>query len=461
MHGRIRAAVAAVGALGLLAAVPAAASAQGGAGEPEPYEMDSSAKAVKGASSSADGPRLAAGQAYKDALKPGDKKYYTVKLGSKTTGHVSAFIGPKPGIKTDPDDSFDITLSSTGGDECDAAEFTVSAENGYVLGGAVQRKLEEYGECNAAGVYNVLVTRDSAGTSDPAAWPLELKFMEEPALKGKSPSEGPDYSEFDEEDAPTPPSGTAKKIDGGLGFGDATGMSAGVWQDEIVPGETRFYRMPVDWGQQPFVTAEFGGSGGGDTVEEVSDGAGVRIYGPQRGLVWKSWDSYSGAEPAAATAVAPPVRYENRYDDISELYHASAAGWYYVAVTVDAAVGENVKKPVTVTLRNTIKGEPKSAPAYNGDLAKAGFGVTDADREAAEKGQSEAAAEASDSKMTVAYVGIGAGVVLLAALGAWMLLARRRGPVPAQVQPQPYPQAQPQPHTQPQDQTFGPPQSWQ
>ncbi|WP_419996561.1 hypothetical protein [Streptomyces boninensis] len=440
MHGRIRAAVAAMGALGLLAAMPAAASAaEGGGAQPQPYKKDDSGKAVQGASSSADGPRLTAGQTYEDELKPGDEKYYTVELGAKTTGHVSGFIAPKPGQKTSPDDSFHITLSNTGGDECDTNEFSMVGESGYVIGGEVMRTVEEYGECNAAGVYNVLVTRDSDGTSDPTAWPVELKFMEEPGLKGKSPSEAPDYSDLDEEDAPTPPSGEAKKADGGLGFADATGMSAGVWQTKVVPGETRYFRMPLDWGQQPFITAEFGGSGGSDTWETVTDGAGVRLYGPQRGFVFSNWDSYSGAEPAAATAVAPPVRYENRYDDIGDFNSASVAGWYYVAVTLDAAVGKNVKKPVTVTLRNTIKGQPKSAPTYSGDLAKAGFGITEADREAAEKGQSEAAAEESDSKKTIAYVGIGAGVVLLGALGVWMLLARQRpaaAPVPPVQQPQ-------------------------
>ncbi|WP_419996560.1 hypothetical protein [Streptomyces boninensis] len=449
MGGRIRAAAAAgvaTGALGALLAVPQAA-AQGGQ-DPQPYKVDPAAKAVKGAASSADGPRLAAGQVYKDSVKPGDQKYYQVKLDSKSTAHVSATVAPEPGAKAGVMDGFSIGLTSTGGDECDEASSRFDSEGARVMSSEAVRQLDDIGDCNAAGIYYVVLKRTSAGTSDPTAWPVELQFRNEPALKKPMRDDAPDYTDLDEKNPPAPPGGKAKAVSGGLGFADAGSMNAGVWRDEVVPGETRYYRMPVDWGQQPYAAVEFGSAGKGDDItDQAYGGAMVRMYGPGRALFASESAWWNGFKPKALTAVGPPVKYENRFDDVTDYAPASIAGWYYVAVTVHPDLGDQLKKPVPVTLRNTIKGAAKPAPAYRGDLTEAGFGITDEDREAAETGKSGDAAAESDSKMTIAYVGIGGAVVLLAGLGVWMLLARRRpAAAPAPVQ---------------QQQGFGQPQNWQ
>ncbi|NGN63913.1 hypothetical protein G5C51_08345 [Streptomyces sp. A7024] len=457
MGGRMRTAVAAgaaTGVLGALLALPLSpAAAQGGGQDPQPYKIDPSAKAVKGASSSADGPRLAAGQVYKDSLKAGDEKYYQVKLDSKSTAHVSATAAPKPGSKTGQMDGFSIALTSTAGDECGDQELTFRSENSRVLSGEALRPLpEDIGECNAAGIYYVVVKRQSQGTSDQSAWPLELQLRNEPALKVHKGNKAPDYTDLDEQNPPAPPGGKAKPVTGGLGFTDAGSMGAGVWRDEIVPGETRYYRMPVDWGQQPYSAVEFGNAKSGDSTDDdinkAYDGAMVRMYGPGRASFANESAWFSGIKPTSLTVFGPPVKYENRYDIATDYGPVSIAGWYYVAVTVSPELGGKLKKPVPVTLRNTIKGEPAAAPGYRGDLAAAGFGVSDADREAAETGKSGEAAEESDGKMTIAYVGIGAGVVLLGGLGVWMLVARRK-PAAAGA------------GAASQQQGFGQPQNWQ
>ena len=44
------------------------------------------------------------------------------------------------------------------------------------------------------------------------------------------------------------PFGTPREITGGTGFNDAVEISEGTYSDNIVPGEFRFYKIPVKWG---------------------------------------------------------------------------------------------------------------------------------------------------------------------------------------------------------------------
>ncbi|MFW6692565.1 hypothetical protein [Streptomyces sp. MAR4 CNX-425] len=423
----------AVGALAALLPGAAAASAAPAnspvdAGQ---YRIAADAEPVEGSASSANGGRLAAGKTYTDAIGPEEQLYYSVTLDAKSTAWVSAVAVPRPGTKVDGNDGIELALAAKDGTPCGMTSRVEFDEDNAArpIANHVRRLIQPDGECQQAGVYDFTVTREGEATGGPEDWVLELRFMEEPPL-AKAASTTPPEPESLPTEQPPPPTAKAEPRTGGTGFNDAVGIDQGVWSDRIKPGDTHFYRVPLDWGQQLFLTAEFGTTRVTDPSDYASRGVGLDFYDPARGHVGSYAQSYYGDEPAAAPLGAPPIAYENRYQRyLPGIGNTGVAGWYYLAVTVTDEVGEfTAGGGVPVVLRTTVTGEPKEGPVYDGDAAAAGFGVTDEDRDTAAAGRP--ADEDGDGdgagRTILAIAGIGAGVVLLAGLGLWTLLARRR-----------------------------------
>ena len=106
------------------------------------------------------------------------------------------------------------------------------------------------------------------------------------------------------------------------------------------------------------------------------------------------------------------------------------AGWYYLAVSLHPDAARYFPKGTDLTLRVDVRLHAKAGPGYTQPAGT--FSVTPEDRETARKGQTAQQAretEKSGVLMTVAYAGIGTGVVLLAGLGTWTLVARRSAAV--------------------------------
>ncbi|WP_407559866.1 hypothetical protein [Streptomyces sp. 184] len=435
---------AAVVALGALAALPAAAPAAVAAPATGPapaaakanqpvdadeYRTAKDAESIEGAASSTGGEQMAAGRTYTDSIAPGDKHYYSVTLDAKSNAWISAVAVPKPGAKVAYGDGIELELESKGGDRCSSSDVDFRADGGArPIANYVWRVAQPDGQCQEAGVYNLIVTRVSEATSTPEDWSLELRFMEEPPLAKAEPTTPPDPESIPTQ-PPPPPTDKAERREGGTGFNDAVGIDHGVWTDRIKPGDTHFYRVPLDWGQQLFLQTEFGTTQVSDDSAYASNGVRVDFYNPARGFIATEDETYYGDDPAALPALGPPVAYENRYAVYNgDIGNVGFAGWYYIAVTVSEEVGEFTDGPVPVELRTTIKGEPQEGPAYDGDAEAAGFAVTDEDRDTAAEGTP--AGESGDGdgagKKILAIAGIAAGVLLLAGLGLWTLLARRR-----------------------------------
>ncbi|MCF6526326.1 hypothetical protein, partial [Streptomyces sp. JJ36] len=447
-----RSALAALGALCVVAALPGSATA--GPGDLPPYRHADGAERSQGARSSADGPRLEAGGTYTATLAPGEKRYWSVELDAETQPWISAVAPPEPGSAVTYRDGIRLTLEDADGTTCDTADAGIDDDGAARPVAAVAGRIRTPdGRCQEAGVYHFSVEREERAeedASDPAPWPLELRVMREPGLESITSTTPPETGELPTT-PPRPPAGEAEELTGGTGFNDAPGMGEGVWKDRLRPGQTRFYRVPVDWGQQLALSAEFGTVGGADDGY-VSDGVRVDLHNPARGHVDGGSATYRPDDPAAVPLLAPPVRYVNRYSYNDALAASAHAGWYYVAVHAHAGLREVLRGgdgTVPVTLRTTLTGAPQQGPPYDGDAVAAGFGVGDAEREQAEQGLSaqEAAARAgrSDTLRLVGVAGIGTGTLLLAGLGAWTVLARRRSPGEAGVPGGPYGAPQP-PH---------------
>ncbi|MEU7697283.1 hypothetical protein [Streptomyces sp. NPDC039028] len=400
------------------AALPGRTAAAGGA--IPPYAFDGSAQRVQGAASSSDAVQLRTGQTYRDTLKKDGKVYYRVDL-DRQNAYVSVVAVPRAGGEVEYGDGFKVSIQDGSGFECgyQQANFS-SSEFARPLAAYARRIIEaDSSTCQGAGAYYVLVERESkASTED---WELEIRYASEPLLKKAGPTELP---EVWASGTPGPPPGDPRQRQGGSGIHDAISLTQGEWRSDIRPGQTLFYRVPVDWGQQLFTTAELGSSASGD--EYIGHALVLSLENPALGHVDEGTVSYSGKPATLALDALRPVAHENRSSSDEATNGMRFAGWYYLSATLNPAMAEEYgDRTVPLTLRVSLRGAAKPGPGYDGDPGR--FSVTADDRAAADQGVSGAqAVEADGSLRVVAVAGIGSGTVLLLGLGGWTLLARRR-----------------------------------
>lgn len=404
----IRRTMAAVVAAFLLAAGPAgAAFADSAAPAWQPR-----GEVVQGEPSTADAPQLTAGVLYRDTLPPGEgARHYAVQLDAKSSAYLAVFVLPEPGSEVAFGDGVDLSLESTDGTRCDSDHRTLSSDGAArPLGTAVTRTIGADEPCQEAHAYVLSVTRKSAGTSDPAPWPLQIRLTTEPGLvPGATP--GPAASAGTR--TPVPAAGTARGTRGGTDFAGAAELGAGVWKDLVRPGQTRFYKVPVEWGRQAWIDAEFANAPVTRAGGFAASGVRVEVYNPRWGFVGGAAGTYAGKQ-TSVTATTGTVAYANRWEAGGEVSAACCDGPYYVAVTVHRDVAGFVRGALPVTLRVGLEGEARAAPRYDGDPT-ADLGLPGED------------GSGGESALRLAgFASLGAGTVLLLSLAVWAASARRR-----------------------------------
>ncbi|MEU7638581.1 hypothetical protein [Streptomyces sp. NPDC039016] len=410
------AALAALAALVLPALAPGAAAAADGV---PAYRTAPGGTPVKGAASTADAPRLDRGQ-HTDTIRRGETKHYAVVLDGTSNAYFSAVAAPRPGTKVeDYTDRLTVRIEDSGGTTCgpDGTARFHSGGTAYPVADYAARLIgPDVPSCRHAGPYYLVVGREGPQTSGPEPWPVEIGYLTEPALKGRPPS--PPAAGSGSSATPAPPTDAAtRQVSGGTGFNDAATVGKGVWKDHLTPGETRFYRVPVDWGQRLDLSAELPDSTASAT-EFVPSALGLAVYNPARGAVGEAgFVPYQG-KPAAAGAFTAPVAYGNRSAPDRAVAGMRFAGWYYVAVTLSSRTAVAFPQGAALTLRADVRGTPQAGPGY---VSPAG----DLGRTPGDDAMGRPAQEAGGPLKLVAYAGIGAGVVLLAGLGLWTVLARR------------------------------------
>lgn len=460
-------AVAVLAALATVTMLPGAVGVASADDVPR-YRTADGATTVTGKASTADAQELKPGL-HTDAIKRGERKYYAVTLDAKQNAYFSVVAAPMPGTKVeDYKDKLTISVQDSNGSTCGPQALPSFNGGGmaYPIADYASRRIgADRTECQKAGPYYLVVSRGGSATSGPDTWPIELNYLDEPPLKGTTPAQ-PGQGTWSTA-TPAPRTGTTKRTaKGGTGFNDAGSVATGVWKDRIRPGETRFYRVPVDWGQRLNLSAELPNSSSAASAF-VADVLGLGVYNPARGAVGAdNFVSYAG-KPAAAQTFTAPVDYGNRFNSTDSVSAMRFPGWYYLEVSLHPNAAQYFPKGAELTLRVDVLGAAKAGPSYAEPTSV--FSVTPEDQEAAHKGQTAQEAAKSGNLMTVAYVGIGAGVVLLAGLGAWTLVARRSAAGAAGgpgAQPSlPNQATQPNQLTQPTQpggshQQFGPPKGW-
>ncbi|MFD3452093.1 hypothetical protein ACFWVC_07915 [Streptomyces sp. NPDC058691] len=407
----IRKALVAVVAALVLPAGPAGPAGAAFAASPAPV-WQPRGETVRGEPSTADAPQLTAGVLYQDTLPPGEgARHYAVQLDAKSSAYLAVFALPEPGAEVAFGDGIDLSLESTDGTRCDSDYRAFSGDGAArPLGTWVKRTIGADEQCQEAHAYVLSVTRKSAGTSDPAPWPLQIRLTTEPGLvAGATP--GPAASAGTR--TPVPASGTARGTVGGTDFAGAAKLGPGVWKDQVPPGQTRFYEVPVEWGRQAWVDAEFANAQVTNAGGFAGSGVRVEVYNPRWGFVGGATGAYSGKQ-TSVTATTGKVAYANRWESDDRVSAARFAGPYYVAVTVHRDVADFVRGAVPVTLRVGLEGQAQSAPRYDGDPT-ADLGLP---------GENGPGGESA--LRTAGFASLGAGTTLLLWLAVWVVSARRR-----------------------------------
>ncbi|MFZ4245634.1 hypothetical protein ACOZDF_09945 [Streptomyces griseoincarnatus] len=388
------------------------------------YAFTEDARRIEGAGSTADAVELEPGRTYRSTLPPDAKVFFRLELDDTETVYASATAVPPPETGVAVADGVKVTVEDADGRSCDGdtAIFGAPGSPHPVAAWAMREISPRRSLCAEAGTYYVTVERaspDARGAS-PDSWELELHTVSEPGTKTPDGTAAP--GAWDSA-TPAPVQGTAQRRSGGAGFAQAAPLGEGVWRDDIRPGQTLFYRVPVDWGRQLHATAELGSSGT-DASRYVASALTLDVYNPVRGHVEDLSVGYNGGQKSKALKPLPPVAYENRYASGQQVSAVRFAGAYYLVAHLSPEVAEDYGDgPVPLTLRVRLGGAARNGPDYAGGTVPADVFTVDGGA------ISGGAGGAGDETLyrVLAAGGIGTGSALVVGLGVWTVVARRRG----------------------------------
>ncbi|MFI1178560.1 hypothetical protein ACH4UT_03285 [Streptomyces sp. NPDC020799] len=414
-RGKARGGLVGAAALGMLAA--AAAQADAAVEEAAPvasYRMAPDAQELAGSENTADAPLLKPGaHTYKDRLAPGQRKYYAVRLDARSSAYVSAVAVPAPGSSMGARDGISVALEALDGTQCGVGRHRtfLSAGGAYPVADYAERVTATGGACKAAGTYRFVVERGDAAGGDTAAVPVELKYVSAP---GDPSPTGDSTGDRAARTAPAPGGGgvgvQGGGIQGGSGFNDAAEIRPGVWTDELRPGETHFYRVPVGAGQQLAANARFGTDQDAASAPFVIAGVRMGLSNAARGYVMNRTGGYQG-KPAELSLTTPAAAVgDGAGGDAAR--GMRLAGWYYLQVSLNPKVGQGKPGRVPITLTVDVGKARQEAREPGGGMAPT----------------SAVAGRHRDRRLrAVGYAGVTTGSLLLLGLGGWTLAARRGG----------------------------------
>jgi Ca-activated chloride channel homolog len=365
----------------------------------------------------------------------GTVKYYAVLLKPGDTPHFSATIVPPP-LPAENVTGLAISMLIV-----DAAGVDCGPSSGFGFDITVFRKITPqtavldpppvggrfWRESCSAGdrplYLKVTRTGDAFRTQQ---LPVELAFRLEPAVSDPGPPAVTEKSK----DLPAPSPGPAQLVEAGTSFNDAPALAPGSYRDSITTGETRYFRVRLDWGQRLAYRITLPTQG----VPIQSAALYVLVASPLRagaeqtasGTTYVLVGGREDQEVFGSTAV--PVRYLNRESTrLFDVRPYSVDGYYYLVLDLSWPLTskEPLSFPFTLTVV-TSGGEP--GPRYVTDAGGYGRTTTTSSPPPAHSTEpvrsGTAAAEPGRLVGWVLAAAAGAGVVLAAAV---VLLVRRRG----------------------------------
>ncbi|MFF9363045.1 hypothetical protein [Streptomyces griseoluteus] len=397
-----------------LAGTPAVAA-------PDGYAFTPGAENLAGSPDTAGARTLVPGHTYRSSLPAHGRLYYRLPLTATANAYVPVTAVPPRGATVAATDGIRVSLQDADGNPC----FYSSASFGAGLSPrpvtAVGQRDTGKSLCQSAAVYYLLVERLDAKNSDPGRWDLELAPATEPGLAATGPTTPPGAWNSA---TPQPPGDAPREREGGEGFSSARLLGPGVWRTRLAPGDTAFYRVPVDWGRQVHAGAELSAATGHGYVGGALT---LSLLNPARAPVDDAALGYTGTRRAVSLAPVPPVEYANRYAVPSGENGVRFAGDYYLVLHLSERLADSFGTgPFGVTLRVRLDGTAHAGPKYRGRTEPADlFSVSTGDWGPASSQGTGGTGGGDPSMRVLAYAGLGGGTALLLGLGAWTLLARR------------------------------------
>ncbi|MEV6113445.1 hypothetical protein AB0L59_13255 [Streptomyces sp. NPDC052109] len=389
---------------------------------PRSYAFAPGDRTVAGAPNPATAERLEPGRTYRSSLPRHGRLYYRLDLTAADTAYVPVTAVPPADATVSATDGVRVSVQDAHGTPCAyaAARFGAGLSPRPVT--ALAERDAGKALCQGGGTYYVLVQRldDGAlGTAPAQRWDLEIAPATEPRPARAGSTSAPQTWDSA---TPAPLGGTPRDRSGGTGFASARPLGQGVFRTALVPGETRFYEVPVDWGRQLHASAELAGAQGHGYVGGALN---LSLYNPVRGYVEDAALGYTGTPKSAVLAPVPPVEYANRYAAPAGVSSVRFAGDYYLVLHLsEQLAGTFGRGPFEVKLQVRVAGRAHAGPEYAGHPVPGDvFAVPAQDREAAFTGS---AGDGDEPVLKlIAFGGIGLGTVLLLVLAGWTLAARR------------------------------------
>ncbi|MFC7937075.1 hypothetical protein ACFU2J_12655 [Streptomyces sp. NPDC057387] len=400
----------------------AAGSADAGAG----YDFADDAVRIAGASTVTGAETLTAGSAYRSSLPRNGTLYYRLELDAASDAYVSVTAVPGSDTEVTAVDGIRVSVQDADGGSCSVHSATFGAAHSPrpVTAWGMREIDTGANRCQDPGTYYVSVERTRPQDSPPDDWDLEITAATEPRPRQTGATKAP---ETWDSASPEPLAGEPERRPGGSGFAHAVLVGQGAWRADIRPGQTLYYKVPVDWGRQVYATAELAGSP--DASGYATGALRLALHNPVRGEVDDAAKGYTGRRTTVGLAPLPPVAYPNRYATAGHVGALRFAGDYYIVVHLAAQVADDFGPgPFGLTLRLRLGGTARSGPGYAGESRpKRLFEVSPQDRVSVpESGDGSGAADDDVTMRAVAVGGIGTGSLLLLGLAVWTAVARRR-----------------------------------
>jgi Ca-activated chloride channel homolog len=366
----------------------------------------------------------------------GTVKYYSVTLRKGDTPYISATVVPPP-TPIEALASLDVDVTLTDVDETDGCELKESGHDiGYrglvdattaVLNAGAVGGPDWPEACPSEGNFAVRIARSGDGyETQPLKMEIALR-VEPPADDSGLPQAGSAQPNI-----PVHAAGSVRDAAAGSSYNDAPLLAPGTYRDTVVYGETRYYRVRLQWGQRlafEIVPGQVPGFGIGDGVAGTT-----RLVNPLRADLDQADGAHntdafvggsSGITLTGSTTV--PVRYTNRLASDDDVQRYAVDGDYYLVFEAGfPSSGGLITVPYTVTV--SVVGTPEPGPVYR----EAASSATSAKSTGAAAPGSPAATRrhsaGSGTPSAPVLAAAGAGIAACAAGGAVLLLRRRRRP---------------------------------
>ncbi|MCG7258125.1 MULTISPECIES: VWA domain-containing protein [unclassified Corynebacterium] len=284
------------------------------------------------------------------------------------------------------------------------------------------------------------VKLNHSGTELDRDLPVEIMVGFAPQVDGSDagPENDRETPEGKDKDKVKVPSTTPKPTPGGNSYNNATEITPGTVSDTLVPGETKFYRMNVDWGQRPIAEVEFDKKNTDD-----SRNGDIYVASPRREVTSEETTQTLDKDvPTTARAVGTPyVFYRNREENVAH-QEASDAGQWYVMVTLEGYKDNGKQaKDIEFRLSTAVEGNKVDGPEWRQTLEPGPEptpeppGTNDDGNDGQENNgnsSDESDAQAKDidnasQSNTILYIGLGVLVlILLAAVAVYFTAVRRK-----------------------------------